>query len=648
MRLSLALMALFGRNASAFVARHHHAAAAAAATAGRFSARGLPVRVGPEVVNQPPSGFFPAAAASHRIMSSSSSTSLSMSSKKKEAPFETWSFDAHCKAMEWTPLPSLTLTVSSEFAPLDADLVLVGVFAPAKEDNGDDDDEDDDKGDGDGEEDPPVLTGEARALDEKLGGALTDLMAENAKAFKNGSTAGSSTPTLRVAVPGSKAKRYVVLGMGREDKDIENGTMTKIGKSIASKCDAEKKAESCAVLLPSKVGSDADTLSEISTAFYSTLYADNRYRTGDKVTTPAEDLKTVTLSLEGGVSDQSSADAAIKYGEGRTMGVSLCKDIVNAPHNVLNSESLAESAKRIAKESNGTITCKILGKKECEARGMGAYLGVARGSETEPQFIHLTYKPRKGDINSKVAVVGKGLLFDTGGYNIKTAMMELMKFDCGGSAATLGAARAVGQLAPEGVECHFLVAACENMINDRAVVPSDILTASNGKTIEVINTDAEGRLTLADALVYADKEVGAERIIELSTLTGAMMVSLGKEICGFFTTDDDLAKELEDVSKKTGDKSWRMPMAKEYNDQLKSKVADMTNCGTRYGGAITAALFLENFVSKKKPFAHIDIAGPVWSDKTGATGFGAKLVTEWVTRQGQLKKEETEEEKKKD
>lgn len=264
---------------------------------------------------------------------------------------------------------------------------------------------------------------------------------------------------------------------------------------------------------------------------------------------------------------------------------------------------------------------------------MGAYLGVARGSETPPQFIHLTYKG-KGEIKHKVGVIGKGLLFDTGGYNIKTAMMELMKFDCGGAAAVLGAARAIGELAPEGVEAHFIVAACENMISDRAVVPSDVLTASNGKTIEVVNTDAEGRLTLADALVYADKELGCEKIIELSTLTGACMVSLGKGMCGVWTADDDLAEELAGVSKATSDKSWRMPLEKAYNDQLKSKIADMTNCGTRYGGAITAALFLQNFVDKKVPFAHIDIAGPVWDDSSGATGFGSKMVTEWVCRQG--------------
>ena len=259
---------------------------------------------------------------------------------------------------------------------------------------------------------------------------------------------------------------------------------------------------------------------------------------------------------------------------------------------------------------------------------------MARGSETDPQFIHLTYKPA-GEVKKRVGCVGKGLLFDTGGYNIKTMMMELMKFDCGGAAAVLGAARAVSHNKPDGVEVHFVVAACENMINAKAIVPSDILTASNGKTIEVLNTDAEGRLTLADALVFADKECGCESIIELSTLTGACMISLGKQICGVWTENDDLAKDLEEVSKTTGDKSWRMPMADEYREQLKSKIADMSNLGDRYGGAITAALFLTEFVDKKKPFAHIDIAGPVWDDKTGATGFGAKLVAEWVRKQGE-------------
>ncbi len=200
----------------------------------------------------------------------------------------------------------------------------------------------------------------------------------------------------------------------------------------------------------------------------------------------------------------------------------------------------------------------------------------------------------------------------------------------------VGAARAIGALQPPGVEAHFVVAACENMINERGVVPSDILTASNGKTIEVLNTDAEGRLTLADALVYCDKELDCSSIIELSTLTGACMVALGKGVSGVWTDDEALATELTDIAKVTEEKAWRMPLEKSYNKELESKIADIKNIGGRYGGAITAALFLQNFVDKKKPFAHIDIAGPVWDEGAGsATGYGAKLVSEWVRRNGE-------------
>jgi leucyl aminopeptidase len=440
--------------------------------------------------------------------------------------------------------------------------------------------------------------------------------------------------------------------MGKLPKDEEDGTSGDrvgfaLGKAIAAKVNAEKKIATCAVILP-KVLSDASTLTDISSSMYASLYSDNRYRTGDKIKKVAEDLTSVTLVAttmgdEGG--DKSvllsdvTADEALETGRKVAAGIFLTKDIVNSPHNVLNSLSLADTAKRIAAESGGRLKCTILDKKECEKRGMGAYLGVARGSETEPQFIHLTYTPKVSKENKKVGIVGKGLLFDTGGYNIKTSMMELMKFDCGGSAAVLGAARTIAALAPEGVEAHFIVAACENMINERSMVPSDILTASNGKTIEIGNTDAEGRLTLADALVFADKEIGCESIIELSTLTGACMISLGKSIAGVWTSNDALAKELEEISKVTGDKSWRMPLESSYNEQLESKIADLNNVGTRYGGAITAALFLQNFVQKKKPFAHIDIAGPVWNDKTGATGYGTRMVTEWVKRQGEAKGE---------
>jgi leucyl aminopeptidase len=187
------------------------------------------------------------------------------------------------------------------------------------------------------------------------------------------------------------------------------------------------------------------------------------------------------------------------------------------------------------------------------------------------------------------------------------------------------------------MDVHFIVAACENMINDRAIVPSDILTASNGKTIEILNTDAEGRLTLADALVYADVTCQCDTIIELSTLTGACMISLGKNICGLWTYNEVLAEEIMTISKLTNDQTWRMPLPNEYEEQIQSKIADLQNLGGKYGGAITAALFLHHFVNhSEKAFAHLDIAGPVWDDTTGATGFGTKLIMEYITRQGKV------------
>ena len=190
------------------------------------------------------------------------------------------------------------------------------------------------------------------------------------------------------------------------------------------------------IFLPEPVGSDVSLLNDLSTSFYQTLYSDNRFRTGKKMKTAAEDLESVTLVTEG--SSLDGAEEALEAGKKLATGIYMTKDIVNSPHNVLNSISLADTAKRIAEESGGVMKCTVLGKKECEERGMGAYLGVARGSETEPQFIHLTYTPPDGKVNKKVGVVGKGLLFDTGGYNIKTQMMELMKFDCGGAASVLG------------------------------------------------------------------------------------------------------------------------------------------------------------------------------------------------------------------
>lgn len=293
-----------------------------------------------------------------------STTSLAMSA---ERPFNTWTYDKHCESMDWTPAPEVSLSVSSgEGAADDADVVIVGVLAPKKDEN--DNDEDD-------KEIEPIVFSDTRAkeLDDALGGALTDLAAENSKAFMNGGSAGTMTPAMRIVSDG-KAKRFILLGLGTEDpeKAIESTTIMKLGAAVASACHDQKKATSCNVILPSQIESNASTLTDFSTAFYSSLYSDNRYRTGKKVEIKAEDVKSVTLFMEGGA--VGGAESSISTGLNLAKGVSLTKDIVNAPHNVLNSISLADTAKKIAEESGGTITCEILGKDECEKRGMGCYL----------------------------------------------------------------------------------------------------------------------------------------------------------------------------------------------------------------------------------------------------------------------------------
>lgn len=387
----------------------------------------------------PTTSFQKASSASslvpHRRSFAFSTTALNAG---KEPTFPTWSFDEPCQSMEWNSLIDASLAIKADATAddADADLVVIGIMAPPKDEN-DDKDEDEEDSD-DKEEKPVVLSGVAADLDTVTGGALTAVLTENAKDFKMGAKMGSTTPIVRVASNG-KTTRYLFMGLGptpKEEKDDEKEKKDPfeaggfaLGAAVAGKCNGEKKIKTCQVILPQVLASSKAVVTDFSSSFYQTLYADNRFRTKKTQKKVAEDLETVTILSEGSASDPT----AIETGKSIATGVFLTKDIVNAPHNVLNSESLADTAKRIAEESNGRLTCKILDKAECEKRGMGAYLGVARGSETEPQFIHLTYTPPSGKVNKKVGVIGKGLLFDTGGYNIKTAMMEMMKFDCGGT-----------------------------------------------------------------------------------------------------------------------------------------------------------------------------------------------------------------------
>ena len=327
--------------------------------------------------------------------------------------------------------------------------------------------------------------------------------------------------------------------------------------------------------------------------------------------------------------------AVLERAEAICAGVELARELVAAPPNVVTPLSLAATAQQLA-EDHG-LALKILEREDCERLGMGSYLGVAQASALPPKFLHLTYRS-EDPIKRRLVLVGKGLTFDSGGYNLKVgaAQIEMMKYDMGGCGAVLGAARAIGQLRPKGVEVHFISATCENMVDGDALRPGDILTASNGITIEVNNTDAEGRLTLADALVYACT-LKPDAVVDLATLTGACLISLGDELAGLWSPDDDLATDLLKAAHCSGEGLWRMPLPAAYLERMKSPLADLKNTGPRAGGAITAALFLKEFISQGVAWAHMDIAGTVWSDKghgdnpAGATGYGVRTLVEWVS-----------------
>ncbi len=324
---------------------------------------------------------------------------------------------------------------------------------------------------------------------------------------------------------------------------------------------------------------------------------------------------------------------AIRIGEVFGGAANFARDLVNAPANEVTPTYLARAAERIARE--GRLKLKIYDRAECEKMGMGAFLGVAAGSDQPPRFIHLTYFPG-GRARKRVAIVGKGVTFDSGGLDIKPADgMVRMKNDMSGAAAVLAVMRALPVLKPP-VEVHALVAATENMISGRAQRPGDVVRAMNGTTIEIGNTDAEGRLTLADALAYAVARIKPHEMIDLATLTGACVVALGSLCAGLLTTSQPLADRVKAAADLVGERLWQLPMIEEYKEGMKSDVADINNVGPRGGGAINAGIFMKEFVADV-PWVHLDIAGPAFSDKDlplgpkGATGFGARTLLAYLT-----------------
>ncbi|MDZ4295765.1 MAG: leucyl aminopeptidase [Patescibacteria group bacterium] len=331
-----------------------------------------------------------------------------------------------------------------------------------------------------------------------------------------------------------------------------------------------------------------------------------------------------------------AAERGVEEARLQSEAVCLVRDLVNEPASRMTPTRLLDEAKRIA-ELPG-VTLEYLDRDQAAARGMEAFLGVARGSEEAPYFIHLSYRPRAQGLKKRLVLVGKGITFDSGGLSLKPSEhMEDMKIDMAGAAVVLG----VFQLLPKlkvHLEVHGLIPATENMPSGKAQKPGDIVRTISGKTIEVLNTDAEGRLALADAFGYA-LELKPDAIVDLATLTGACMVALGEEVAGLFSTDRRLARKLLEAAAAAGERVWELPLAKEYEELVKSEVADYKNITkSRYGGAITAAIFLKQFTAEV-PWAHLDIAGPAWQERgdnpvvpKGATGFGVRTMVEFLKR----------------
>jgi leucyl aminopeptidase len=328
------------------------------------------------------------------------------------------------------------------------------------------------------------------------------------------------------------------------------------------------------------------------------------------------------------------ADAAWERRSALLEGISLTRELVTEPANVIYPVSFVERC-RTAMEGLG-IEFEVLDENQMRELGMGALLGVGQGSEQPPRLLAMRWNGAGDAAKKPVVLVGKGITFDTGGISIKPAAgMEAMKWDMGGAGAVAGAMRAIaGRKAKANVVGICVLA--ENMPDGKAQRPGDVVTSMSGQTIEVINTDAEGRLVLSDALTWAQRQYRPEYVVDLATLTGAMIISLGHEYAGLFTNDDGLGEMLTRAGNSSGDKLWRMPLGEAYDKLMDSTIADMKNAGPREAGSITAATFLQRFVEDGVKWAHLDVAGMVWSEKPGslydkgATGFGVALLDRFV------------------
>jgi leucyl aminopeptidase len=397
------------------------------------------------------------------------------------------------------------------------------------------------------------------------------------------------------------AARVVLIGMGKVKRGVDAAALRSLA-AVASR--QAISAASLALALPEKAAGP-ESLRAVGEGVGLGAYRFTKYFTGKRK--PDSELAEVEVCRAGKVTPAETK--ALQTGLAIAGSVALARDAVNEPPNELTPEGLAELAREIAKR--GKFKIKVLDKKGIAAANMKLHYAVGQGSTNEPRFIHVTYQPPKP--RAKLVFVGKGLTFDSGGLCIKPAQgMGEMKSDMGGAAAVLALMDALVALKPA-VEVHGIVGAAENMPDAGAYRPGDVFGSLDGKTVEIINTDAEGRLVLADALAYA-KQLEPDLIVDAATLTGACLVALGKQCSAFYVEDDRMAKRFEDAAELAGEQFWRMPLLEDLREQLKSDIADLKHTGERYGGSISAALFLQEFVGDT-PWIHCDVAGPVLAER---------------------------------
>ncbi|MDE2335439.1 MAG: leucyl aminopeptidase [Rhodospirillales bacterium] len=437
---------------------------------------------------------------------------------------------------------------------------------------------------------------------------------------------GQSCTILAPAMSGATMSRIVAVGLGKASEITQLGA-EEAGGTAAALLAREPHATVAAQGLP------AGLAAAVATGMALRAWRFDRYRTTEKDSEKPRLAKVTVLT-----DDAAAARAAHAPMAAVADGVFLTRELVAEPPNVLNPAELAQRCRRL--EALG-VKVEIFGPKELKKLGFGAMLGVAQGSANEPRMVVMhwngagTRRGARKEAAAPLAFIGKGVTFDSGGISIKPAGgMEDMKWDMGGAGTVVGLMAALAGRKAR-VNAVGLVGLVENMPSGTAQRPSDVVKTASGQTVEVINTDAEGRLVLADVVWYCQHRFAPRFMIDLATLTGAIIIALGHDFAGVFSNDDALSKQLQEAGEATGEKLWRMPLGEAYDKQLKSDIADMKNVGGRPGGAITAAQFIQRFVNGK-PWAHLDIAGTAWSSKDaacvpkGATAFGVRLLDRLV------------------